>query len=207
MMMRIKAQYDESKEKVQYFTDQHSKLSDQIKILEDKQAQSRFLQNSLKSQIREKDSTISSLEEKLKNNDSFPNEKEKMEKSISNLNKNLQNTKEENEKKTRRLKELEKQNSEFKEKIDALNNENKKLNANSGSGVQTLHKEKDKKIKKLEDDLAPIKEENKKLKEELEKLKSENLKSSTEIEKKSDEIYHLQYENKNLQGKKNLLKK
>jgi len=68
------------------------------------------------------------------------------------------------------------------------------------AGVQTSHKEKDKKIKKLEDELTPIRVENSKLKEELEKMKNENFKLSSEIEKKLDEFNQLHTQNKNLQG-------
>ena len=114
-----------------------------------------------------------------------------------NLNKNLHIAKEENEKKSRKIKEIEKQNFEMKERIEVLNNEIKKMNPNT-AGVQTSHKEKDKKIKKLEDELTPIRVENSKLKEELEKMKNENFKLSSEIEKKLDEFNQLHTQNKNL---------
>jgi chromosome segregation ATPase len=200
MMMRIKVQFDESKEKVQFYNDQHSKMTEQIKQLEDRHSQSRHLQNSAKSQIREKDAIINTLEEKIKSNNNFPAEKEKMEKTIANLNKNLQTSKDENEKKTRKIKELEKTSIELKEKAESLAAENKKLSASVGGNAQTSHKDKDKKIKKLEDEMSPIRDENNKLKDEVDKIKNENLRLSSEGELKGEEISQLQKDNKILEG-------
>ena len=54
MMMRIKAQHDESKEKIASFIDTTNKMNEQIKSLEDKNSSIRFQYNSVKNKIKEK---------------------------------------------------------------------------------------------------------------------------------------------------------
>src|SRR5690349_14496071 len=106
MMLRIKAQNDESKEKLQYYIDQNCKCNEQIKALEERNNNSKFHQNSIKSQIREKETIINNLKEEIKNYEEFKGEKEKMERTISTLNRSVGTMKEESEKKNRRIKEL-----------------------------------------------------------------------------------------------------
>jgi hypothetical protein len=193
MMNRIKSQYDESKERVHELQDTNIKLADYKKSLEDRQHNSKFQQNSLKNQLRDKEAELIILKEQLKELESFKSEKEKTEKNLIQLNKNVQVLKEDNEKKVRRLKENEKVLNEIREKYEKLLSENEKTikNSSASSALQVTQKDKDKKIKTLDED-------NKNLKKEVENLKNE-------IKKLNDQLNNIKAQMKEVseQGKFN----
>lgn len=204
----MKNQYDETKDRLQYLQDQNIKLSEIKKNLEDKNSSNKFKNNSIQSQMREKDNTIISLRDELKSYEEFKGEKEKLERHVGDLQRNVKILKDDLDKKNRKVKELEKINNEMKEKCEILNVENKKIQQSINSGpLQTSQREKDKKIKRLEEENSKFREEIKKLKEEVTNLKEEMRKKS-EIAKEEEEAEDLENDNareNNEEGKLNYL--
>ena len=105
------------------------------------------------------------------------------------------------EKKNTKIKELDKQNSDLRDRYESISNENKKLSASLNNTGQLSHKEKDKKIKKLEDDIMMNKDVIKQLRDENEELKKEKENIMADLKAKSNDIVNFENINKNLQSK------
>ncbi len=89
------------------------KLNDQLRALDDKNNNLRYAQNAMKNHILERDKSINSLQEELRNVEGFRLEKEKSERLISNLSNTVNTLKELLDRKSKRIKDLEKQNIEY----------------------------------------------------------------------------------------------
>jgi chromosome segregation ATPase len=154
--MRMKNHFEETKEKLAKEQDQISRLQDYKKGSDEKNTNLKFQNNHLKVQMKEKDAEIARLKQDIEDLEAFKYEKDRFEKDAGTNNKTLNSLKEDCERKSRRIKELEKQNDEFKAKIDEFTN---KANKQTSSTIlNQSHKEKDKRIKQLEQELVESRE-------------------------------------------------
>lgn len=104
MLHKIKIQYDELKERIQTIQDKNSKLSEINKNVEERLSNNKYLINSLKNQVREKDKEILDCKEKLLLLENFRHEKEKSEKIMSNNSKTIHSFREKIDRKIKNLK-------------------------------------------------------------------------------------------------------
>ncbi len=97
LMMKIKHQYEDSKEKLRYYQEENLKIMEQKKLLEDKNSNNKLASNSIKSAIKDKDSEITKLKEEYKSLEDYKLEKPKLEKKLSDLQKQVSSLKEDQE--------------------------------------------------------------------------------------------------------------
>ena len=169
MNIKLKFQYEEYKERILSIQEINLKITDQLKNLEEKNNNSRYQYNSIKSQAKDKEVEMTNLKNEIKNFKDFKTNKEKHEKVMKNLTSCLNSLKEDLERKSNKLREVQRLNLEFKQKIDNLeckSNNNKKIGESSEAGYS-----RDLKIKILEN-------ENLKLKNDLIKLNDEVIKKA-----------------------------
>ena len=161
-MIKIKSQYEDLKNKLIEMQNVNTKLVDSKKMVEEKNSMLKYQINSMKSQIRERDVEIENLKKELEDLETYKYEKEKYQKNLGQTLKNSQNMKEDLERKTRHIKELEKVIADMSSKMDTIEIQKEKTLKEVSVGNM---KEKDKRIKHLEN-------ENNKLRAELDKEKN-----------------------------------
>jgi hypothetical protein len=166
--LKSKTQNEDFREKILAFQENHIKQNEQIKNLEEKLNNSRYQISAIKNQIKEKEIEANSLKDELKSTDKFRQDKEKIEKLISNLVNSNNSLKEDLERKSRKIREIERNYLENKLPFDNYSSVNKSGSKNNHS-ENSLEKLRDKIIKSLGD-------ENKKLKEKLRKVNYNNFK-------------------------------
>ena len=193
MNLKYKNQFEDIKEKLLTYQDMNLRLNDQIKNLEDKNSNTKYQLSAIRNVIRDKNNEITNLKDELISIELFKNEKDRTEKSISNLTKNLTNMKEDLERKAKRLREAEKLNTELKLKSDEYFIENQLIKKdNPEKSYIDMLKEKEKKNRILD-------EENQYLKKEILKINPE-----FEFNFRRDSIDFGNFDksfNKNLNGK------
>lgn len=96
-MLKIKLQFEDSKEKLRHYQDENLKMIEQKKILEDKNSNNKIASQSIKSAIKDKDSEIMKLKEEYKSLEEFKIEKPKLDKRLGDLQKQVFNLKEDQE--------------------------------------------------------------------------------------------------------------
>lgn len=96
-MMKIKHQFEDSKEKLRHYQEENYKIMEQKKILEDKNSNNKLASNSIKSAIKDKDSEIIKLKEEYKSLEDYKIEKPKLDKRLADLQKQVASLKEDQE--------------------------------------------------------------------------------------------------------------
>lgn len=96
-MLKIKLQFEDSKEKLRHYQDENLKMMEQKKILEDKNSNNKIASQSIKSAIKDKDSEIMKLKEEYKSLEEFKIEKPKLDKRLGDLQKQVSILKEDQE--------------------------------------------------------------------------------------------------------------
>jgi len=167
---KYKNQFEELKEKIKSLQDLNMKLSEQIKILEEKNNYAKYAQSAMKNQITEREKIILSLQEERRGLEKFLQEKEKTEKLISDLRSSVSSLKDDLDRKNRKLRDKEKVNLEMKLPGNiSINEISDKSSARKTVSEDSLDKLRNKVIRTLEI-------ENKKLREKVKKLNYDNLK-------------------------------
>ncbi len=163
-------------------------MTEQIKLLEEKNSNFKYQISAFKTQLKEKEHEINKLKVELSMLESYKTEKDKYEKSLKNLNTNITNLKEDLEKKSNKLREFQRINFDLKIKVDnfeskknydanSRNKDNKINIAEKKELEETFKFRQDKKIKQLE-------EENVKFRKEIIKLNDDLInKADNQLEK------------------------
>jgi chromosome segregation ATPase len=178
-MIKIKTQYEELKNKIIEMQNINNKLTENKKLVEDKNAMLKFQINSMKSQIRERENEIENNKRELDDLENYKYEKEKYHKTLNQTIKTSQNLKDDIDRKTRHIKELEKVIIDMNTKFDSIE----------------LHKEKSLK----EVSVGSMKEKDKIIKY----LENENNKLRADLEKERYKVSDLEYENHSLKDNAN----
>jgi len=146
-------------------------LTQQIKALENKNANCKYQQSTMKNQLGEKDKQIFSLQDELNSLETFRIEKEKTEKYISDLIETNNSLKCDLEKEIKRHRDMKK--SDLEMKIPSKENSDMKSQNNvSESSLAELRK---RVIKKLENENKLLKDKVKKIEYDYFKVKENNI--------------------------------
>ena len=95
--MKIKLQFEDTKDKLKHYQEENFKMLEQKRQLEDKHNTNRIASQSIKSAIKDKESEITKLREEYKNIEDYKIEKPKLEKRITDLQKQVSSLKEDQE--------------------------------------------------------------------------------------------------------------
>lgn len=153
--------------------------------LEEKISSSKHTICTLKNQIKERDETISKLTNEKEELNQFKSEKDNYERNEQSNRKKIRNLSVENEKLTNKVNRLEEENKDYTQKISFYEKErNKYLPLIKEPQISLSNKEKNQKIKELENNNILLQKENSKLKEEIQKITKSN---SSENEQKNKE--------------------
>ena len=95
MMLKIKANYDEAKERLKFVIEENNKLIEANKIVEEKNNNFKFAERSLKYNFSQKEIEINELKEAMLDLENFKIEKIKIEKKVSDYSATITNLKEE----------------------------------------------------------------------------------------------------------------
>jgi len=171
---KLKFQNEEFKDRLMAIQETNTILNENLRILEEKNSNFKYLISTLKTQIKEKESEISKIKGEIAIMENNRIEKEKNEKLLKNLNLNILSMKEDLEKKSNKLREIQRINTDLKLKLEnyeVSKNDNLGRNKNEIFGknffLDSIESSKEIIIKNLENENVKLRKEIIKLNDDL----------------------------------------